>query len=256
MAGRQLLGGTRLRETLTAFSALLLSAQLALSLTAFGTPNVVTEDDDPVNSRPSTLEPDQQPHEHTRSLPLHSAASGLDQVVVDDVVSLDAMQLKLMELAWPLEFDAWIWHTLTQMESIALPREGRWGDGTIPYSHPDLEWSLEYQLALIPTLERDQMLDLSDALIVADAAFTEVNLGLVLAQVLLQRYALEDQSCEIQLQLLYAYSLGGRPDLGDVGEVARSTATACPDDPTPHWLMAQLASRLAVGRVGTPPQEA
>lgn len=245
MASRQLPRGTGFRATLTAISAALIAALFVLSLAAFITPQ--TAGGNPAASNDvALLEPAAEAIHHTRALPLHSDAAQLKDVVIGGQVNPDAMVLKLMELARPFDLEAWIWYAATESYDLALPREGNWGFGRIPYSHPELEWSLEYNLSTLSRADSDAVLDFTAALIVAEAGLQEVNLGLVLAQIFLQRYAAFDQSCDVQLQLLYAYSLGYDPVLSDVEQVARQTAAACPDDPTPHWLMAQLASRLAL----------
>lgn len=189
------------------------------------------------------LAPAQVAEQNVRPLPLRSDSDPLADVVRGDNVDGVALDELLLDHGKRLGIDGLIGYLWT-METGSPATEA---SGTaIPYSYPTLEgWvamSLDHSAAKAqPSL----VVDLSAALIVAEAHDLHSH-GLALAQVLLEETVPDTNSCDVKLQRLYAYSVGGNPPLADLKGMMSDVAVACPGDPTPRWILGQLGARLAL----------
>lgn len=112
-----------------------------------------------------------------------------------------------------------------------------------PYSYPALAAFGEQLTDEIVSAHPSELRELGALLVLATTYspspsdnFLPVNGGLIGAEVILERVASVDPSCDSQLMRAWAITLGNAPGSDVLAEVWQPAVNACPpDDPTPRW---------------------
>lgn len=171
-----------------------------------------------------------------RRLPLVSPGGRLDQSFPDGVPWqhwFDGEEPEVAQVVQQMVADS----GLTSIGARLLERDPRpyventsWREGepthlwTYPYSYPSLQVLLSGAVDENLRFEREaELVDLSSALLFTDRAPA--------AFALLQRMRSLGNSCEVQVNLAQAVSLGYRPDIGIVDNEFAEAELLCTDDP-------------------------
>ena len=111
-----------------------------------------------------------------------------------------------------------------------------------PYSYSMLAGFGQLLSDEVVSNHTDELRELASLLALAAGAspdpkdtYLTVNGGLVAAQVILERVAAFDSSCDSQTMRAWAVNLGESPDASVLERVWQQAVEACPQDPTPRW---------------------